>query len=122
MIAISQNEDQYDQIKSSGKLVSVRVFLLIVISLVMNIIDASAGTVTLGWDHLDKSIAGYSIYYGSKDKSYQISVPIKELSNQKEPSYTVPGIESGEAYYFACLLYTSPSPRDGLLSRMPSSA
>ena len=28
------------------------------------------------------------------------------------------------AYYYArtCLLYTSPSPRDGLLSRMPSSA
>ena len=24
--------------------------------------------------------------------------------------------------YDACLLYTSPSPRDGLLSRMPSSA
>ena len=26
------------------------------------------------------------------------------------------------ALYLACLLYTSPSPRDGLLSRMPSSA
>ena len=26
------------------------------------------------------------------------------------------------AYYNTCLLYTSPSPRDGLLSRMPSSA
>ena len=26
------------------------------------------------------------------------------------------------AYLFFCLLYTSPSPRDGLLSRMPSSA
>ena len=25
-------------------------------------------------------------------------------------------------WIFACLLYTSPSPRDGLLSRMPSSA
>ena len=25
-------------------------------------------------------------------------------------------------FYDACLLYTSPSPRDGLLSRMPSSA
>ena len=25
-------------------------------------------------------------------------------------------------YEFICLLYTSPSPRDGLLSRMPSSA
>ena len=26
------------------------------------------------------------------------------------------------AFHKACLLYTSPSPRDGLLSRMPSSA
>ena len=26
------------------------------------------------------------------------------------------------AQYYTCLLYTSPSPRDGLLSRMPSSA
>ena len=25
-------------------------------------------------------------------------------------------------HYNSCLLYTSPSPRDGLLSRMPSSA
>ena len=37
-----------------------------------------------------------------------------------------PGIEKAfrkdiDAFYF-CLLYTSPSPRDGLLSRMPSSA
>ena len=34
--------------------------------------------------------------------------------------------ESGSEFYLvmdtACLLYTSPSPRDGLLSRMPSSA
>ena len=27
-----------------------------------------------------------------------------------------------QSYYYFCLLYTSPSPRDGLLSRMPSSA
>ena len=27
-----------------------------------------------------------------------------------------------DEYYRICLLYTSPSPRDGLLSRMPSSA
>ena len=27
-----------------------------------------------------------------------------------------------EALYWACLLYTSPSPRDATLSRMPSSA
>ena len=31
-------------------------------------------------------------------------------------------IEDIEASTEACLLYTSPSPRDGLLSRMPSSA
>ena len=31
-------------------------------------------------------------------------------------------IGSGVALIYACLLYTSPSPRDGLLSRMPSSA
>ena len=31
---------------------------------------------------------------------------------------TIPGYING----FSCLLYTSPSPRDGLLSRMPSSA
>ena len=30
--------------------------------------------------------------------------------------------ESGRANIDDCLLYTSPSPRDGLLSRMPSSA
>ena len=29
---------------------------------------------------------------------------------------------ASEFIYMACLLYTSPSPRDGLLSRMPSSA
>ena len=33
------------------------------------------------------------------------------------PFATVFGIQ-----YYICLLYTSPSPRDGLLSRMPSSA
>ena len=31
-------------------------------------------------------------------------------------------IPAGKAQAFTCLLYTSPSPRDGLLSRMPSSA
>ena len=32
------------------------------------------------------------------------------------------GLEVGTLYRIGCLLYTSPSPRDGLLSRMPSSA
>ena len=32
------------------------------------------------------------------------------------------GIDELLTYHYLCLLYTSPSPRDGLLSRMPSSA
>ena len=36
------------------------------------------------------------------------------------PAQAAPGAFSKEAY--SCLLYTSPSPRDGLLPRMPSSA
>ena len=32
------------------------------------------------------------------------------------------GVERVYLKYRICLLYTSPSPRDGLLSRMPSSA
>ena len=31
-------------------------------------------------------------------------------------------VHDEDGHYFTCLLYTSPSPRDGLLSRMPSSA
>ena len=35
---------------------------------------------------------------------------------------TVEGVALDNGLAFSCLLYTSPSPRDGLLSRMPSSA
>ena len=63
-----------------------------------------------------------------------LNVPILEvhLSNPKtrEPFRHISYIEPLAAAVFAgqgpkgyaCLLYTSPSPRDGLLSRMPSSA
>ena len=37
---------------------------------------------------------------------------------EKAVTAAVKGVES----HMVCLLYTSPSPRDGLLSRMPSSA
>ena len=36
--------------------------------------------------------------------------------------YGIGGSKKSFAEYVVCLLYTSPSPRDGLLSRMPSSA
>ena len=47
---------------------------------------------------------------------------IKSLLDSLEISYTVnPNLVRGLDYY-TCLLYTSPSPRDATLSRMPSSA
>ena len=42
---------------------------------------------------------------------------ISDKPNDKSPQIAVAG-----APETVCLLYTSPSPRDGLLSRMPSSA
>ena len=37
-------------------------------------------------------------------------------------SETDASLDQATRELFSCLLYTSPSPRDGLLSRMPSSA
>ena len=55
-------------------------------------------------------------------KKFQ-TVYLKEYTYQNSDIFTVPD----DHYFFLgdnrdCLLYTSPSPRDGLLSRMPSSA
>ena len=51
-------------------------------------------------------------------------IPIRIRLLDKSLHYKLlllPDLYFGEAYT-DCLLYTSPSPRDGLLSRMPSSA
>ena len=41
---------------------------------------------------------------------------------QLEKTSSIPAARKNIARILTCLLYTSPSPRDGLLSRMPSSA
>ena len=50
---------------------------------------------------------------GVKAKSLKPVFPTKTFPNH----YSI-----ATGMYIDCLLYTSPSPRDGLLSRMPSSA
>ena len=58
------------------------------------------------------------------------SVPFYRALLDAEPAKVKPGYAKFEppdpaivlALIQGCLLYTSPSPRDGLLSRMPSSA
>ena len=45
-------------------------------------------------------------------------------ASPEAPAYVEVGsqVKVGDTLCIVCLLYTSPSPRDGLLSRMPSSA
>ena len=43
-------------------------------------------------------------------------------ANRTDPRQVCEAIEEELRGSGSCLLYTSPSPRDGLLSRMPSSA
>ena len=52
----------------------------------------------------------------------------RDTHNLEKPDFPTPlnqsesGLGVATKKYADCLLYTSPSPRDGLLSRMPSSA
>ena len=60
----------------------------------------------------------------TRDTGY---VFVPELENEEgvEPPRALPDTGASAALednIYNCLLYTSPSPRDGLLSRMPSSA
>ena len=60
-----------------------------------------------------------------KNKKERINLEVERIkhwiSKGAKPTLRVSRI-LGEAQVYPCLLYTSPSPRDGLLSRMPSSA
>ena len=45
-----------------------------------------------------------------------------QLAKKYKRKYAVAVASATDGLYFACLLYTSPSPRDRQKSRMPSSA
>ena len=57
---------------------------------------------------------------GSPGEAPPLFTPQLGLSTEELRAEQAKGGINPEAYF--CLLYTSPSPRDGLLSRMPSSA
>ena len=70
--------------------------------------DLEAGTLTVSQQTFAEDLAQkYNVSWGSRTPM-GTSVKLNEFSDG-DPVIT-------------CLLYTSPSPRDGLLSRMPSSA
>ena len=65
-------------------------------------------------------IVTQEIYYGQ-------NILLRMVEPERVVSFRVAWIDDNEEIqvnrgYRICLLYTSPSPRDGLLSRMPSSA
>ena len=60
------------------------------------------------------NLVNYKIYMDEKLKNKENEAQI--IRHEDLARHNSRGI------YMSCLLYTSPSPRDGLLSRMPSSA
>ena len=67
-----------------------------------------------------EAIDGQRHYDTGKEKLPSVTTILKATeSEEKKESLAAWAARIGEE---ACLLYTSPSPRDGLLSRMPSSA
>ena len=93
----------------------------------------NAVTPELGKPETDMQIDvnGYSV---PDDASSELKAALPEITARfigKNRSFEDLGNAAAEVtrfmqrelgYYLGCLLYTSPSPRDGLLSRMPSSA
>ena len=58
----------------------------------------------------------------AKNRNEELSATQDDLANRTDDVIEqIRDLPDGE-HSFGCLLYTSPSPRDGLLSRMPSSA
>ena len=73
----------------------------------------------------DIAIEAYLSYKDKKKKRRKTSIPsFKRIRSFRVDKRGFNLIDSENKYRFliSCLLYTSPSPRDGLLSRMPSSA
>ena len=84
---------------------------------------------------MDMAYSGCEIMQGTKMSdakplaelcSLEIDGAIARLTLRRSDVFNALNVqlisEMVEALSWTCLLYTSPSPRDGLLSRMPSSA
>ena len=91
------------------------------------IVEKVVQPLVIGEDPLNKEHIWQKVYNLLRD-SGQKGMPIQALSGVDIALWDILGKKTKAFVFFprishkACLLYTSPSPRDGLLSRMPSSA
>ena len=82
--------------------------------------SASAAQVTLAWDsNSETNLAGYNLYYkvGSSGTPYEgtgldqgdsrIVIPLENLSDRNNPSFTISGLPAGETFYFVVSAYSS---------------
>ena len=64
-----------------------------------------------------------NLVVGNSGEDSGVSIAIRGVSSNNYTELGDPTVAIHvDGMYTPCLLYTSPSPRDGLLSRMPSSA
>ena len=87
---------------------------------------ASQSAVHGSWWHnllivlIGLSSIGLVLYYNRKNNSPENDP--EEIKRKKAYSVAVSRLDRAKTLMQGCLLYTSPSPRDATLSRMPSSA
>ena len=68
-------------------------------------------------------ISGRTIHASTREPVEGVKVVLYTFSSSDQPVLSEATTDNEGRFLFkSCLLYTSPSPRDGLLSRMPSSA
>ena len=69
----------------------------------------------LGFYNIQELLEDDNLTYKIIKSCVSLNSAITEITREDHP-------ELSKSFFATCLLYTSPSPRDGLLSRMPSSA
>ena len=88
-----------------------------------SVIDAGADVVEIGIPFSDPVMDGPVIQLANESSMKSGTTPVSILNDLRGENPAAP--LAAMTYYnlaYSCLLYTSPSPRDGLLPRMPSSA